>query len=350
MPDIKTIAVDKIVFPAEGSGVRPEPKEGDKDWPKVVEIQKDMEYRGQLQYPVVADNGNGTYTVIAGYTRVAAVKRSVAEGHPRFQDGITVSVSDIAEEDFLVTSFAENHHRRQTTKMQEIKALSHLILSGKKSIEQLSQVTGVPKERLTRLLKLTHLPENVQTLITDEKINLGNALYLQKLPEDLIVNDPMWIQNAQTMKGEEFGALVAKTLEEIRKQKQDKSKGEDGAKVFTPTASYMKKEDALTLLEQTRFDLEQAGENATEFQRGELSMIERIFGLDPETLERKEAEFIQEQERKKQNAQKRKEERERKKQEEAVTTAVKMGYTVINDKGKTVTLDAPESDSEAPEA
>ena len=349
MDDVRTVAVDKIVFPSEGLGVRPEPREGDKDWPKVVEIQKDLENRGLLHFPTVTDNGDGTYSVIAGYTRMAAAKRSVAEGHPRFADGITVSVRDIPEDEYLVTSFAENHHRRQTTKMQEIKALNQLVLAGKRTIQELSLVTGVPKDRLTRLMKLTHLPEEIQELIEAEKVNLTNALVMQKLPMDEIETDPQWIQDAQTLTGEEFLAKASKRLEEIRKEKQANSKGEGGAKVFTPTASYMKKEDALTLLDNTRFEVDSAGESATEFQRGELSMIQKIFGLDPETVERKEAEFIQEQERKKQNAQKRKEAREAKKQQEAVTNAVKMGYTVLGADGQPIQVDdAPDSDSDSP--
>ena len=334
----RVIPVEKIHFLPEGKGVRPAPKPEDKDWYKVVDIQRDMERQGQLQPPLVKDNEDGTFVVIDGATRVTAAKTSVAEGNSRFAEGMVCLVTNAKEEDFLAVSFTANYHRRQTTKMQEIQALRRMIYTGASTIEKLSEKVGVSQSRLNQLLKIGNLPEEIQDLVEKGDITLQNAITMQKLPMDAINGDIL--VDAQTMKGDDFLARVATELEEIKK---DRKNTPAAPKVFTPTAQYMKKGDAEDLLQQYRFKVKESGEEVTEFDRGSLFMIEKIFGLDEETLAFREKAFVADQQEKEAARKERAEKRASEKKKSVVASAIKAGYAVIDpNTGEPITVDADE--------
>lgn len=348
--DIKVVPVDKIVFPPEDKMLRPCPKPEDKDYDLALELQKDLEENGIMAPPTVREEGEGAdtrYVVVDGARRVTMIKKSVAEGHPRFAEGVPVNVTAVQDEEALARSIAGNYHAKKTLRTQEIKALNRLAITGKKTLSELSALTGIAEPRLTAIIKINYLPEDVQEMVNTGDITLGNAIIFQKLPKDDQI-DPEWIQAASNMTIAEFSSKVAEYLNDLKKEKSQSTSGE--SKTFVPTAVYMKKEEAYQLYEQLKYKAQ--SDEATEWDRGAFNTAERIFGLDEETRQAKEAAFNAEQKRKKEKAEERKKEREAKKTAQLLKAAAESGYNIVDGNGAPVDLEslgAPETES-APEA
>lgn len=350
--DIISVHADQITFPPEEKMLRPPPHPDDKDYEEFIQLQKDLEENGIMYPPTVRKDGD-KYVVVDGARRVTAIKKSIAEGHPRFQSEVPVSVQDIDDEKALARSIAGNYHSKKTMKSQDIKALKRLAITGQMTMSELSLATGISKGRLEELVKITKLPEKVQELVNSGDITLGNAITLEKLPVDALTDE--WIQKALTMKGADFTVAVAEELKELKKLAS--GAGSSESQTFTPTASYMKKEDASVFYEQCKFKAE--SDEASDFDRGAYYAMQKVFGLDEETLAAKEAAFNEKQARKKENREARKAEREAKKQREVLEKAASMGFNITGPDGQPIDpkeileqAKAPEAteDTEAPEA
>lgn len=131
---------------------------------------------GLLQ-PIIVRKEGPSYFVIAGERRLRAAKRA---GMGRIKS-IVIHAS---EEDNLSLALIENVQRTNLNPIEEAKAYRTLIHRFKLKQQDIAQRVGKDRTTIANLIRLLHLPEQIQRGIAEGRISTGHGKVLLSMPPD----------------------------------------------------------------------------------------------------------------------------------------------------------------------
>ncbi len=140
------------------------------------ELVQSIKEKGIIE-PIIVSRNNGKYVIIAGERRYRAAIEAGLMTIP------AVIREDLAEKDLLELAIIENIHREDLNPIEEARAFSILIEKFNYTHEELAEKLSVSRPKITNLLRLLHLPEEIQFLIENGELTEGHARALLSLEE-----------------------------------------------------------------------------------------------------------------------------------------------------------------------
>ncbi len=189
-------------------------------------------------YPILVRplEGTGKYELMAGSRRLRAMLKLGMSKVP------TIIISDADSLRSLEIALTENIQREDLTPFEEAWALLKFVNEYKLSIEEISKRIGKSTVFIRRRLKLLSLPEEVQKMVAEKKLNIAevDALVALNNPEEQLKYARMTLEHGLTET--ELDTMI----------KQDK-KGEEVRQVPKKLSHYTAKRVALKIIGFTRF-------------------------------------------------------------------------------------------------
>ena len=147
----------------------------------LIELSQSIAAHGVIQPIAVRSTGDGFYKIIAGERRYRAAKMAGLSEVP----AIVMELDDKAAAEVAII---ENIQREDLSVVEEAMAYRTLLDEYDITQEELSQRVGKSRSTIANVLRVLDLPEELQKLLSEEKITLGHAKALMglKYREDMI--------------------------------------------------------------------------------------------------------------------------------------------------------------------
>jgi len=139
------------------------------------ELSQSIATRGVLQPILVRPHGRN-YQIVAGERRWRAAQRARLHEVP-------VIVRELDDADTFEIALLENIQRRDLNAIEEADAYKRLIGEFGHTQEALARLVHKSRSHIANLLRLLDLPDVVQALLTDGKIDMGHARALIGAPD-----------------------------------------------------------------------------------------------------------------------------------------------------------------------
>jgi ParB family chromosome partitioning protein len=131
---------------------------------------------GVLQPVLVRRSDEGGYEIIAGERRWRAARRAGLQSVP----ALVQTATDVSS---LEQALVENLHREDLNPLEEAAAYQQLIEDFNLTHEDLARRVGKSRVAVTNSLRLFHLPPGVQRLVSDGRLNAGQARAILGTPD-----------------------------------------------------------------------------------------------------------------------------------------------------------------------
>jgi ParB family chromosome partitioning protein len=141
----------------------------------IEELARSMKESGVIQPILVVPEGQ-TYKIIVGERRWRAAQKAGLKKIP-------VLIRQIPKERQLEISLVENLHREDLNPLEVAHVYRRLIMELNYTQEEMADRVGKDRTSVTNYLRLLHLPEIVQTYLSENKISMGHARALLALGE-----------------------------------------------------------------------------------------------------------------------------------------------------------------------
>ena len=159
------------------SSITPNPLQprGAMDEAALEELAASIKEHGLIQPIIVNDEGDGSYTLIAGERRWRAAQRAGLEEVP-------VIIRDATPQAMLEIALIENIQRADLNALEEAMAYKQLIDEFGLTQEEVADRVGKARPTVANVVRLLDLPEKVQQAVVDGDITSGHARALLGLP------------------------------------------------------------------------------------------------------------------------------------------------------------------------
>ncbi len=131
------------------------------------ELAQSIKVNGVVQPILVRRKGNG-YELVAGERRWRASQRIGLTKIPAV-------VKDISDEKLLEIALVENIQRQELNAIEEARAYRKLIDTVGLTQEMVASRVGKDRTFITNYLRILKLPDDIQNLVSEEKISVGHA-------------------------------------------------------------------------------------------------------------------------------------------------------------------------------
>ena len=131
------------------------------------ELAQSIRVNGVVQPILVRKKGSG-YELVAGERRWRASQRAGLTKIPAV-------IKDISDDKVLELALVENIQRHDLNAIEEAKAYKKLIDSIGLTQEMVASRVGKDRTFITNYLRLLKLPDDIQDLVSEEKISVGHA-------------------------------------------------------------------------------------------------------------------------------------------------------------------------------
>lgn len=132
--------------------------------------------QGVIQPVVVREVGFGEYELIAGERRWRAAQRAGLTELPAV-------IKTVPDEAALAMALIENIQRQELDAIEEAHGIQRLINEFGMSHETAAHTLGRSRSAVSNLLRLLALPQEIQTMVHDGKLEMGHARALLPLAE-----------------------------------------------------------------------------------------------------------------------------------------------------------------------
>lgn len=139
------------------------------------ELAQSIAARGVLQPILVRPHGRN-YQIVAGERRWRAAQRARLHEVP-------VIVRELDDADTFEIALLENIQRRDLNAVEEADAYKRLVTEFGHTQEALAKLVNKSRSHIANLLRLLDLPESVQALLIDGRIDMGHARALIGAPD-----------------------------------------------------------------------------------------------------------------------------------------------------------------------
>ena len=131
------------------------------------ELAQSIKVNGVVQ-PILVRKRNGRYELIAGERRWRASQRAGLTKIPAV-------VKEVSDDKILELALVENIQRQELNAVEEARAYKKLIDSIGLTQEMVASRVGKDRTFITNYLRLLKLPDDIQDLISEDKISVGHA-------------------------------------------------------------------------------------------------------------------------------------------------------------------------------
>lgn len=165
----------------------------------IEELADSIAKVGMLQSIIVRPYGEG-YQIIAGERRWRAAKVAGLERVP-------VRIMSTTEVESLELAMIENLQRQDLNAMEEARGYRRLITDHQHTQAELASKVSKSRSAVANSLRLLDLPEEVQDLVSEDKLSAGHARAVLSVPDEdrrlklahRIVEDGLSVREAETL-------------------------------------------------------------------------------------------------------------------------------------------------------
>ena len=140
------------------------------------ELASSIAEHGVFQ-PIIVKKISKGYEIIAGERRVRASKMAGL-------DTVPAIIRNLDDNQMMEIALLENLQRENLSAIEEAAAYKTMIEKLGLTQEQLSARVGKSRSHITNILGLLRLPQDVQSLVTSNKLSMAHARVLSKLEDD----------------------------------------------------------------------------------------------------------------------------------------------------------------------
>ncbi len=144
------------------------------DQASLEELARSLKAQGVMQPILARPLGKGRYEIIAGERRWRAAKLAGLREVP-------VVIREVPDSAALAMALIENIQRENLNPLEEATGIHRLINEFKMTHQEAAEAVGRSRAATTNLLRLLNLPQSVQALLYDGKIDMGHARALLAL-------------------------------------------------------------------------------------------------------------------------------------------------------------------------
>lgn len=146
---------------------------------KLKELATSIEQHGVVQPIIVRKNGE-RFTIIAGERRFRAARLAGLNEVP-------VLVRELGEQEILEVSLIENLQRENLNAMEEARAIRQLMDEHDLTQEEVAKRLGKSRPAIANSVRLLALPEEIQQLLYDGKLQAGHCRVLASVPDEALM-------------------------------------------------------------------------------------------------------------------------------------------------------------------
>lgn len=167
--------------------------------------------------PILVKRAEVGYILIAGERRLRASKLAG-------KTTIPAMIQDFTDEQMMEISLLENIQREDLTAVEEANSYRQLIQKLQYTQEELAKRIGKSREHVTNMLRLLKLPQQVQQMVSDKQLSMG-----QVRPLITLENEDEMIALANRIAAEDMPVRqVEKLVKERKKAPSEKPKTAPG--------------------------------------------------------------------------------------------------------------------------
>jgi len=144
------------------------------DQASLEELARSLKAQGVMQPILARTLGKGRYEIIAGERRWRAAKIAGLREIP-------VLIREVPDSAALAMALIENIQRENLNPLEQATGIQRLISEFKMTHQEAAEAVGRSRAATTNLLRLLNLPQSVQALLYDGKIDMGHARALLAL-------------------------------------------------------------------------------------------------------------------------------------------------------------------------
>ncbi|MEK7361690.1 MAG: ParB/RepB/Spo0J family partition protein, partial [Pseudomonadota bacterium] len=144
------------------------------DQASLEELARSLKSQGVMQPILARTLAKGRYEIIAGERRWRAAKIAGLREVP-------VVIREVPDSAALTMALIENIQREDLNPLEQATGIHRLINEFKMTHQEAAEAVGRSRAATTNLLRLLNLPQSVQALLYDGKIDMGHARALLAL-------------------------------------------------------------------------------------------------------------------------------------------------------------------------
>lgn len=176
------------------------------------DLSESIKEKGILQ-PILVRQKAEKYEIIAGERRWRAAKLAGLTQVP-------VILKNLDDRETLEIALIENIQRENLSPIEEAKGLRKLISDYSYTQETIGKIISKSRSYIANTLRLLNLPEEVQTMVAENKLSAGHARSLVGLPNALELAQKI-IENELTVRDTEELASTARNKKQPKKIQTD---------------------------------------------------------------------------------------------------------------------------------
>ena len=145
------------------------------DQPRRQFLQEDLDdltasikEKGVLQPLIVRPNKEGVYEIVAGERRWRAAQAARLHEVP-------VLIRDYSDLEMMEVAIIENIQRSDLNALEEAQSYKQLMDKFGHTQEKMAEALGKSRSHIANLVRLLHLPDDVQELVMERKLSAGHA-------------------------------------------------------------------------------------------------------------------------------------------------------------------------------
>lgn len=131
------------------------------------ELTQSIKANGVVQ-PIVVRKKDNAYEIVAGERRWRASQRAGLQKIPAV-------IKEVSDEKLLELALIENIQRQELNAIEEAKAYKKLIDTVGLTQEMVAGSVGKDRSFIANYLRLLKLPDDIQNLVSEEKLSVGHA-------------------------------------------------------------------------------------------------------------------------------------------------------------------------------
>jgi len=144
------------------------------DQASLEQLARSLRAQGVMQPILARTLAKGSYEIIAGERRWRAAKIAGLREVP-------VVIREVPDSGALTMALIENIQRENLNPLEEASGIHRLINEFKMTHQEAAEAVGRSRTATSNLLRLLNLPQSVQALVYDGKIDMGHARALLAL-------------------------------------------------------------------------------------------------------------------------------------------------------------------------
>lgn len=204
---VTEIAVEKVL-------VNPYQPRKEFDQKALEELADSIREHGVFT-PILVKEIDSGYVLIAGERRLRAAKMAKLEKIPAV-------IKEFTDEQMMEISLLENIQREDLTAIEEASSYDQLIRKLGYTQEQLAKRVGKSREHVANLLRLLKLPKEIQTMVSDKVLTMGQVRPLITLDSEEDMLDLAYKIQKEGMSVRQ----VEKMVKQMKKPDFEKAKSE----------------------------------------------------------------------------------------------------------------------------